>query len=243
MSSLIEVREVSKVYDHGLVPALEQVSLDLDEGRIHALTGVSGCGKSTLLNIIGTLDTPTSGCVRYRGKSRDELGDLYRFRREFIGFIFQFHHLVPVLTLRENVEAALLPDHRIRAPERRRRAEQALRELGILQRADAFATEVSGGERQRGAIARALVNRPKVILADEPTGNVDSATARAIMEILVTHVQRHSGTLLIATHDPAIAGIADVVIRMADGRNLPPGTGPLAADGPSGRSASGGRGP
>jgi len=218
MSSLIEVKDLHKVYDDGLIQSLNGITLTLEAGKIYALMGASGCGKSTLLNLIGTLDTPTSGEILYEGKHLDEVGSLSTFRREFIGFVFQFHHLIPVLTLCENVESALLSNHNVLAVDRRKRAMTLLDEMGILHRAESYASKISGGERQRGAIARALINNPKVLLADEPTGNIDSKTTKLILMKLRDHVEKTAGTILIATHDSNVAAIADVVIKMEDGR-------------------------
>lgn len=218
MSSLIEVKDLHKVYDNGLIQSLNGITLTLEAGKIYALMGVSGCGKSTLLNIIGTLDSPTSGEILYDGKHLDEVGSLSAFRREFIGFVFQFHHLIPVLTLRENIESALLSNYNVSTVERHERAMILLDEMGILHRADSYAGKISGGERQRGAIARALINNPKVLLADEPTGNIDSKTTKLILKKLRHHVEKTSGTILIATHDSNVAAIADVVMKMEDGK-------------------------
>lgn len=218
MSRLIEVNNLHKVYDGGLVKSLDGVSLTLESGKIYALAGASGCGKSTLLNLIGTLDTPTSGEVLYEGRHLSEVGSLSTFRRDFIGFVFQFHHLIPVLTLRENVESALLTNHNFSAEERRECAMAILDEMGISHRAVSYASKISGGERQRGAIARALINHPKVLLADEPTGNIDSKTTKLILRKLRDHVEKTAGTILIATHDNDVAAVADVVINMEDGK-------------------------
>lgn len=218
MNRLIEVKNLHKVYDDGLIRSLDGVNLTLEAGKIYALVGASGCGKSTLLNLIGTLDSPTSGEVLYEGRHLGEVGPLSTFRRDFIGFIFQFHHLIPVLTLRENVESALLPNHNISAAERRECAMAILDEMGISHRAESYASKISGGERQRGAIARALINNPKVLLADEPTGNIDSKTTKLILKKLREHVEKTAGTILIATHDNDVAAIADVVINMEDGK-------------------------
>jgi ABC-type lipoprotein export system ATPase subunit len=218
MNKLIEVKTISKVYDRGLIEALNEVSLSLEKGKIYALMGASGCGKSTLLNIIGTLDNASKGEVMYEGKYLKDLENLYEFRQNFIGFIFQFHHLIPVLTLRENIEAALLFNKNISSSQRYAYITNLLDDMNILHRESSYATEISGGERQRGAIARALVNTPKIILADEPTGNVDSKTAKIILKKLQEYVQKNSGCMLIATHDQNVANIADVVITMEDGK-------------------------
>ncbi|MEA3405730.1 MAG: ABC transporter ATP-binding protein [Pseudomonadota bacterium] len=218
MSDLIKIKSLYKEYDNGLIKALEGIDLTLETGKIYALVGTSGCGKSTLLNLIGTLDTQTSGEILYEGKNLNQVGSLHQFRRDFIGFVFQFHHLIPVLTLRENVEAALLFNPCFSSEARQKRALGLLDDMGILHRAESFATEISGGERQRAAIARALINSPKLLLADEPTGNVDSKTAKLILNKLRNHVEQQSGSILIATHDPIVAAIADVVIEMEDGK-------------------------
>lgn len=218
MSELIKIRDLSKVYDHGLVKALSEVSLSLESGKFYALKGSSGCGKSTLLNLIGTLDCPSSGDILYKGKHFEELGSLPEFRRHNIGFVFQFHHLIPVLTLRENVESALLPNRKISSTERNERATNLLKQMGVFSRADSYATEISGGERQRGAIARALMNEPRLLLADEPTGNVDSKTAHVILKKLKSYIECSGATMLIATHDPKVSEAADVIIEMEDGR-------------------------
>ena len=217
MSNIIEVKHLYKDYDNGLIPALKDINLTLKEGKIYALMGSSGCGKSTLLNIIGSLDTPTKGDVFYEGKTLDEVGKLSLFRRDFIGYVFQFHHLIPVLTLLENVESALLSDRNISAKERKERAVGILNKMGLKHRLKSYASEVSGGERQRGAIARALINNPKVILADEPTGNVDSKTAQVILETLKEYLKTSAKCILIATHDEEIAAISDTIISMKDG--------------------------
>ena len=218
MSKLVEISGLTKVYDDGLVQGLSGVNLVLESGNIYALMGTSGCGKSTLLNLIGTLDSPSGGEILYEGKRLDEIESISKFRREFMGFVFQFHHLIPVLTLQENVESALLPNKKVSSKERQNRALNLLNDMGVGHRAQAYARQISGGERQRGAIARALINHPKLLLADEPTGNVDSKTAMLILEKLKGHLKTTSGAILIATHDPNVAEIADVIIEMEDGK-------------------------
>ena len=216
--NLVSLKDVTKSYDNGMISAIKSIDLTLEEGKIYALMGPSGCGKSTLLNLIGTLDTPDSGTIYYEEKLFDDIDDINAFRRDFLGFIFQFHHLVSVLTLGENVEIALLSQKGISASQRKQRAHALLEEIGLEHRINAYASEISGGERQRGAIARALVNRPQLILADEPTGNVDSTTAKKILKILRRHVDETNATILVATHDLHVAKIADVLILMEDGK-------------------------
>jgi len=218
MNKLIEIKSVSKLYDKGLVRALENIDLTLEVGKSYALMGSSGCGKSTLLNIIGSLDEASSGEVYYDGKTIKEIKNLTLFRREFIGFVFQFHHLIPVLTLRENIEAALLPNTKITKDERESRTFELLEKLNITHRSNSYSANVSGGERQRAAIARALINTPKLLLADEPTGNVDSLTAQSILETMFQSAKENNTTMLIATHDHDIAKMADVLIKMKDGK-------------------------
>ena len=214
---LIEVKDLYKTYDKGLVPALYSVTLSLEKGKIYALMGPSGCGKSTLLNIIGTLDKPDKGEVFYEGKTLKSLHPIEKFRQKFMGFVFQFHHLIPVLTLRENVEAALLTQKELSSKQRNTMSKEILEEMGLKSQIDSYASQVSGGQRQRDAIARALINSPKVLLADEPTGNVDSKTAKLILKKFHDHIDKTRGTILIATHDHNVAAIADVIIEMQDG--------------------------
>ena len=216
--SLIEIKNLYKSYDKGLVPALHGITLSLEKGKIYALMGPSGCGKSTLLNIIGTLDTPDNGEVLYEGKPLNLLHPIERFRQKFIGFIFQFHHLIPVLTLLENVEAALLTQKEFSSRQRNKMSKEILEEMGLKSQIESYTSQISGGQRQRGAIARALINNPKVLLADEPTGNIDSKTAILILKKFREHIEKTAGTILIATHDHNVANMADVIITMEDGK-------------------------
>lgn len=218
MTPLLEVKSLSKSYDGGIIEAVKDVSFSLSMGKIYALTGPSGCGKSTLINLIGTLDKPEMGKILYEGKTIDEVGELNIFRRTFFGFVFQFHHLIPVLTLLENVESALLSRQDLSSSERREKAIGMLRDFEISHRANNFAKNISGGERQRGSIARALVNDPKIILADEPTGNVDSKNASHILSKMRIFIDQHKAAMLIATHDPNVALKADVIMVMKDGK-------------------------
>ncbi len=209
-------RGVTKVYRMGdvEVQALRGVDLDLREGELVVLLGPSGSGKSTLLNILGGLDTPTAGLVRYRDHdltAADERA-LTRYRREHVGFVFQFYNLIPSLTARENValvtEIAAAP----MAPE------AALDLVGLANRLDHFPSQLSGGEQQRVAIARAIAKRPEVLLCDEPTGALDIATGVVVLEALERANRELRTTTAIITHNAAIAAMADRVVTMADGR-------------------------
>lgn len=216
----IETRGLYKSYDQGKTVALNHVSIALDQGKIYALMGSSGCGKSTLLNMLGTLDSADSGEVLYFGKRKETFGDISQFRRDHIGFIFQFHYLIPILTLQENVESAILFQDNIGTTQRQKKAETLLSSFGLGDKYHILSSDVSGGERQRAAIARALANTPKIILADEPTGNVDSRNTEIILQKFREYADANQSTLLIATHDSMVAGIADSVLYMEDGRIL-----------------------
>lgn len=213
--TIVTIHHLCKTYDDGLVPALHDVSFTMERGTIYALTGPSGCGKSTLLHIIGTLDKPDSGELHF---SKSLEGDsMAMFRTINIGFIFQFHHLIPILTLRENVETAMLNNPSISPHTRQTKAYDLLQKMQLGEKSNRYANRVSGGERQRGAIARALANDPILLLADEPTGSVDSTTSKMILRQLTSYVREHGATLLVATHDPLVAAIADIRIEMLDG--------------------------
>jgi putative ABC transport system ATP-binding protein len=214
----LEVKNLYKSYDNGLVTALRGISFQLQRGKIYALMGSSGCGKSTLLNLIGTLDKPQSGTILYEGKEITAFHSPSQFRREYLGFVFQFHHLIPVLTLRENVETAMLSNRTLNSKQRQEKAIQLLHDMGLKGKEESKATKISGGERQRVAIARALANNPKLILADEPTGNVDTKTSAMILQKLRTYVNNYKSTILIATHDPQVGALADTIISMQDGK-------------------------
>jgi putative ABC transport system ATP-binding protein len=217
---MIRLENVTRVYRLGEaeVRALAGVSLTIPQGSFTALMGPSGSGKSTLLHILGLLDRPTGGRYLLQGRDVGELSDSERtlFRRHTIGFVFQFFHLLPRLTALGNVELPMLFAGFPRS-ERRERAEAALAAVGLAHRASHRPDQLSGGERQRVALARAVVMRPKLLLADEPTGNLDRASAREIME-LISGLNREGLTVVLVTHDPAIAAYAGRVLRMADGQ-------------------------
>ena len=217
-TTIIEVQKLSKEFDKGVIQALEDISFTLKKGSMYALEGPSGCGKSTLLNIIGTLDFPTSGTVFYEGKTKNDFKDINDFRRDFIGFVFQFHHLIPTLTLQENIESAMLFNPRYTKRQREEKTQQLLQDFELLHRKDSYVTNISGGERQRGAIARAFANEPQLILADEPTGNVDSKNSEIILNKMREYIKKTGATVLIATHDSLVSSFADYNIMMQDGK-------------------------
>ena len=200
------------------ITALGGVDLTIHRSEFVAVMGPSGCGKSTLLNLLGGLDQPTAGQVQVEGRDLREYNEeqLAALRREKLGFIFQRHDLFPVLTARENVEFPLLlggvpPD------ERRLQAANLLSLVGLDGKADHLPDELSGGEQQRVGIARALANAPHILLADEPTGNLDSATAAEVLDVLIGLVREMGLTLVMVTHDPASAAHADRILRLKDG--------------------------
>jgi putative ABC transport system ATP-binding protein len=221
MTAVIEARWISRTYGNR-VTALRNVSIALDEGEFVALVGRSGSGKSTLLNILGGLDAPTSGEILARGSPVDyhDLGALVRHRRMMVGFIFQQWNLLPALTARENVEYPLLFNYRP-PRERRERASSLLALVGLGEREEHYPHQLSGGEQQRVAIARALVAGPPLILADEPTGNLDSHTAGEIL-VLLRQLNHEKGvTFLLVTHEHGIARSADRMMELVDGAVVP----------------------
>lgn len=215
-NSMIQAANIHKSF--GRVEVLKGVDLSIAAGEVVALVGASGAGKTTLLQIVGTLSRPDAGTVRYDGRDVFALSDreLSRFRNEHIGFVFQLHRLLPEFTLAENVAMPALIAGRSRR-ESMARAMELLDYLGLKSRADHRPSELSGGEAQRGAVARALVNRPSVVLADEPSGSLDSQN-RAELHKLFFDLRRDMGaTFLIVTHDESLASDCDRTVRMADG--------------------------
>ena len=214
----VVVEHVRKSFDGGRIRALEDVSLRLAPGELVALTGPSGSGKSTLLNLIGSLDRPDQGTITVDG-SPLLAGDASAYRAGTVGFVFQFHNLIPVLSASENVQVPMFGRGASRG-EREARAESLLREVGLAERAKAFPPTLSGGERQRAAIARALANDPRLLLADEPTGALDSESGRQIVSLL-QHLREARGmTILLVTNDHDVAAQADRVVELRDGRLL-----------------------
>jgi putative ABC transport system ATP-binding protein len=219
---LVALRDVARVYPRGTteVVALAGVSLEVREGEKLAIMGPSGSGKTTLLSILGCLDRPTRGEHLFDGRRVEGLGDdeLSRLRNRSIGFVFQSFHLIPQLTVAENVETPLLYEGAAPA-QWRPRALRALERVGLTARADHRPSELSGGEAQRAAIARALVTEPRLILADEPTGNLDTATGEEIAALL-DELHARGRTVVIVTHNEALARRAERVVRLRDGRVL-----------------------
>lgn len=218
---VIRLDRLEKTYELGKlkVHALRDVSLSVSRGEFVVIMGPSGSGKTTLLNIIGGLDKPTRGKVFVEGLDLTILSDkeLTRIRRDKIGFIFQFYNLIPVLTALENVELPLLMAGKPRE-KALERARELLKMVGLAERDGHMPDELSGGEQQRVAIARALANNPSIMLADEPTGDLDSKTGMDVVEVLYDVAKKENTTVIVATHDPMIAEKADRILRMHDGR-------------------------
>jgi len=216
--TIVAAEDLTKVYGTMIpVRALDGVSFTISEGEMVAVMGPSGSGKSTLLNLLGALDRPTSGKVQVAGRDLTTVKDIDRFRSETVGFVFQMHNLIPTLTALENVEVPLR-GRRVGARQRRERAREMLALVGLADRADHLPSQLSGGQRQRVAIARALVNEPKLILADEPTGNLDSVSGQEIIELLVKLNRERNATILIVTHDRKVARATERILYMQDGR-------------------------
>ncbi len=248
---IVETDKLTKVHGRGetAVTALDNVSLCLQTGEFVAVMGPSGCGKSTLLHLIGGLDRPSSGRVLLDGHDLAELGDNHvtELRRRRIGLVFQFYNLLPVLTVAENAALPLLLDG-LKPAEARRRAAEWLGRVGLPERGEAKPHEISGGQQQRVAIARALVTEPAVILADEPTGNLDSKASDETAALLRQVCDEWQGTVLMVTHDPRLAAYADRIIflkdgaivdetRLADHESVSAGAAAGSATGPTGAKA------
>jgi len=216
---MLEAKEVVKTYSIGerKVHVLDMVSLSVSDGELLAVRGSSGSGKTTLLTILSGLDKPTSGRVFVEGRDITDMreDELAPMRNEMIGFVFQSFHLVPSLTALENVA---FPAELRRDKQAREKAEILLDRVGLNERSESFPHQLSGGEKQRVAICRALINKPKVIFADEPTGNLDSINGRAVLDLLLELHKERETTLVLVTHSPEIATLSDRVITLQDGR-------------------------
>jgi putative ABC transport system ATP-binding protein len=222
MKNIVSVNAVHKNYTLGtfVVPALRGVSLDIEEGEFLAIAGPSGSGKTTLLNLIGCVDTPTQGSVAIAGKATGSMTErqLTRLRLHTIGFIFQSFNLVSVLSVFQNIELPLLLQRSADAKERRERVHQLLDRVGIAEYTKHRPSELSGGQRQRVAIARALVTRPQLVLADEPTANLDSVTGTNILDLMRELNRTEKTTFIFSTHDARVWSYASSVVRLADGQ-------------------------
>jgi putative ABC transport system ATP-binding protein len=219
---MLEMRALTRTYRTDTIEttALDSIDLTIDDGEFVAVMGPSGCGKSTLLNLVGMLDRPTSGSYTFNGREVANLSEsqLADFRKQSIGFIFQSFNLIDELTVRENVELALLY-HPVSAAERKRRTDAAMDRVGIAHRARHRPGQLSGGQQQRVAVARALVAEPRLILADEPTGNLDTHHGEEVMRMLQT-LNEQGSTIVMVTHSPAHADYAGRIVNMLDGRIL-----------------------
>ena len=220
MTTMVELESLTKTYTLGQqrIVAVSDVSLAIRPSEFVAVMGKSGCGKTTLLSLIGGLDRPDSGSIRVNGQDITQLGEieLTRYRRDQVGIVFQFFNLIPILTVAENVALPCTLQGRSMR-EVQERVERLLTDVALWGRRDHHPDEISGGEMQRGAIARALINRPKLVLADEPTGNLDSRTGHQVMEIMAELSQRHHTTFILATHSDEAASYASRRLTMRDG--------------------------
>jgi putative ABC transport system ATP-binding protein len=211
----VVVEHVSKAFEGGRIHALEDASLELRAGEFVSLTGPSGSGKSTLLNLIGALDRPDSGQIIVDGEALDGR-DAAEYRATTVGFVFQFHNLIPTLTALENLQVPMLGRGLTRA-KRRERARDLLKEVGLEPRERAFPSTLSGGERQRVALARALANEPRLLLADEPTGSLDSETGTQVLQLIEGLREERGATVLLVTNDDRVAATAERRLRLLDG--------------------------
>ena len=218
----IETHRVTKVYADGRVRALDGVDLTVRAGEFVAITGPSGCGKSTLLGLLAALDAPTSGTIRVGSYALEQLRDANRFRRQEVGLVFQFHNLLPRLTALHNVEIAMLGSTRPHA-QRTEFALGLLDDVGLSHLAHRRPPQLSGGERQRVAVARALANEPSVLFADEPTGSLDSRSTDKVLALFQRLRTDRGVTIVMVTHDDAVAAAADRTVHMLDGRIDPDG--------------------
>jgi len=224
----IDVQDVVKTYEEGRIHALNGATLQIREGEFVAITGPSGCGKSTLLHLIAALDRPDSGRIVVNGVDLARMGDLSRYRAREVGLVFQLHNLLPTLSASGNVQIPMY-EAELSFWDRRAKAQRLLEAMGLGDRANTPPTKLSGGERQRVAIARALANDPPLLLADEPTGNLDSKAGEMVLDLLRGIQQERGVTLVLVSHDLQIASAAQRIVRMLDGRVVDADMTPTAA--------------
>ena len=218
----VEMKNVYKSYENGNIKALNGIDLTIADGEFVSIIGPSGSGKSTLLNMLGALDIPDSGSINVAGQDLTTSKKLNEFRAEKIGFIFQLHNLIPNISVVENIEIPMFTQ-KLSSKEMRSNALKLLEDVGLKDKADIMPNKLSGGERQRVAIARALANNPSIILADEPTGSLDSKTSSKILKQLIDLHEDKNVTLIIVTHDMDVAKLADRVIEVLDGEIISAG--------------------
>ncbi|WP_414470568.1 ABC transporter ATP-binding protein [Methanobacterium sp. ACI-7] len=217
LKNIIELKNIKRSYENGKIKALDGVSLEIKKGEFVSIIGPSGSGKSTLLNMLGALDRPDEGEIHAAGYNLDKTKNLDQFRSKEIGFIFQLHNLIPNLTVLENVEIPMY-ERRLSSKKMHERALKLLEYVGLEEKANRKPTQLSGGERQRVAIARALANNPSIILADEPTGSLDSKTGQLILQRLKEIHEKENVTLIMVTHDMNVASMAEKTIEVLDGK-------------------------
>lgn len=217
---VIEVRAVRKTFEDGRIVALDGMDLTVTRGEFVAVVGPSGCGKSTLLHLIAALDEPDSGSIHVGGHALETHRELSHYRARHVGMVFQLHNLLPALTAIENVQVPMF-ELGLSSRERRERARRLLRAVGLEGRERNRPPQLSGGERQRVAIARALANEPPILLADEPTGSLDSAAGRTVLDLIERLRSENGLTIVLVTHDQEVAARADRLVHMLDGRARP----------------------
>ena len=220
--NIVEMNDLYKSYEDGKIKALNGISLAIEDGEFVSIIGPSGSGKSTLLNMLGALDNPDSGSIVVAGQDLTVPRKLNEFRAEKIGFIFQLHNLIPNITTVENIEIPMYTQG-FSSKEMKNKALKLLDDVGLRDKADILPNKLSGGERQRVAIARALANDPSIILADEPTGSLDSNTSTKILKLLIDLHKDNNVTLIIVTHDMDVARLADRIIEVLDGEIISAG--------------------
>lgn len=215
--NIIEIHNLKKSYDKGKIKALNGIDLEIKKGEFVSIIGPSGSGKSTLLNMLGALDTADEGTINVAGVDLTKSRDLSQFRSKEIGFVFQLHNLIPNLTVLENVQIPMLETH-LSSEKREERAMELLKSVQLEDKVNQRPTKLSGGQRQRVAIARALVNHPSIVLADEPTGSLDSKTGDIILDLLKDLHKKENVTLVMVTHEPYVANLAERSITVKDGK-------------------------